>query len=277
MKCFEKYTNIIRYYRSSPKHIYMKKTFLAFAMSLFLAAAARVQAQTYYTNSYGIWSYTTTNGTVTITEFQGSGNVYTASNGVVTIPSSINGLPVTAIGQSAFEGDYSTMLSVTTPNSITTIGDSAFAGCTYLTNILIGNSVINIGNYAFQGDNSLKGAYFLGNAPSYATNNLFYGDNNLTAYYLPSTVGWSNTFAGCPAVPWNPPLPALGISTYSNQPVLFFQLPGSFPTSIGTNYVLQMTTNLVSSNWVTITNGVSLIGLQITNVPSPSYFRLRPL
>lgn len=72
-------------------------------------------------------------------------------------------------------------------------------------------------------------------------------------------------------MPWNPPLPAPGIAVYSNQPVLFFPLP---PVT-GTNYVLQMTTNLASGNWVTVSNGVPLIGVQITNAPSPAFFRLQ--
>ena len=42
------------------------------------------------------------------------------------------------------------LTSVATPNSVTSIGDSAFGGCTSLTNFTIGNSVTNIGNEAFQ-------------------------------------------------------------------------------------------------------------------------------
>jgi alpha-tubulin suppressor-like RCC1 family protein len=65
------------------------------------------------------------------------------------------------------------------------------------------------------------------------------------------------------------PPPSLGISTYSNQPVLLF------PTATGTNYVLQMTTNLASGNWVTVTNGIPFSGVQITNVPDAAFFRLQ--
>jgi hypothetical protein len=63
--------------------------------------------------------------------------------------------------------------------------------------------------------------------------------------------------------------PAVGICIYSNSPVVFF------PTTPGTNYVLQMTTNLVSPNWVTVTNGVPFSGVEITNAPSPAFFRLQ--
>jgi hypothetical protein len=53
---------------------------------LLLALPALVQAQ---------YNYTTNNGTVAITRYTGSG-------GAVTIPSTINGLPVTNIGYEAF-------------------------------------------------------------------------------------------------------------------------------------------------------------------------------
>ena len=43
------------------------------------------------------------------------------------------------------------MTSVTIPNSVTSIGDSAFTGCSGLTSVTIGNSVTSIGDYAFSG------------------------------------------------------------------------------------------------------------------------------
>jgi len=73
-----------------------------------------------------------------------------------------------------------------------------------------------------------------------------------------------------------PAIPPLAISTYSNQPVLFFPPPAPFPASVGTNYVLEMTTNLASGKWAAVSNGVSLISLEITNVSSPAFFRPRP-
>ena len=161
------------------------------------------------------------------------------------------------------------------PNSVTSIGNDAFSQCTYLTNVLIGNGVTNIGDYVFEGDNSLKEVTFLGNAPDYGTDVLA-AANNATVYYVPSGTGWSNTFANRPTLPWNPPMPPLGIATYSNKPVLFFALPAAYPISVGTNYVVQMTTNLASTNWVTITDGVPVICLQITNVTGPAFFRLQP-
>ena len=87
------------------------------------------------------FTYTITNGTITITGYVGPGSS-------VAIPDTINGLPVTTIGASAFYSCAS-LTSVTIPNSVTSIGDSAFYYCTSLTNVTIPNSVISIGNYAF--------------------------------------------------------------------------------------------------------------------------------
>jgi hypothetical protein len=86
------------------------------------------------------FTYTITNGTVTITGYTGSG-------GDVIIPSTLNGLPVTSIGDSAFWGQALT--SVTIPNSVTFIGDWAFGLCLSLTNVTIPNSVTSIGHQAF--------------------------------------------------------------------------------------------------------------------------------
>ena len=62
--------------------------------------------------------------------------------------------------------------------------------------------------------------------------------------------------------------PALGISTYGSQPALFF------PAATDANFVLQMTTNLASGNWVTVSNGIPISGLIITNPPGSAFFRL---
>jgi hypothetical protein len=56
-----------------------------------------------------------------------------------------------------------------------------------------------------------------------------------------------------------PPPPALGITTYSNQPVVIY------PTVSGYSYVLQTTTNLNSTNWTTVSNGIPFTGIADTN------------
>ena len=61
---------------------------------------------------------------------------------------------VTSIGASAFEG-CTKLVDITIPSSITSIGHDAFAYCSNLTSITIPNSVTSIGNSAFYGCSKL--------------------------------------------------------------------------------------------------------------------------
>lgn len=75
----------------------------------------------------------------------------------IVVPSEINGLPVTAIGDSAFE--YCTSLtSVTLSDNVTSINAKAFRYCTELMSIAIPDNVTNIGVYAFSVCGSLTSA-----------------------------------------------------------------------------------------------------------------------
>jgi hypothetical protein len=171
---------------------------------------------------------------------------------------------------SAYMFDQSGMKSLVIPNSVTSIGTFAFAGSS-LTNIVMSANLAGIGNQAFNLCYGLRSVYFLGNAPAPGSD-IFDGDTSTTAYYLPFTEGWTNTYAGIPAVEWTPAVPALGITMYSNAPVVILPY---LAESIGTNFQLQMTTNLASGNWVTVSNVVPFIAVQITNAPSPAYFRVQ--
>jgi hypothetical protein len=66
----------------------------------------------------------------------------------VVIPSTIDSLPVTAIGFRAF-AVCTTLTNVTIPDSMKTIGYGAFAQCSNLTSVTIPNSVTSIEESAF--------------------------------------------------------------------------------------------------------------------------------
>ena len=97
------------------------------------------------------WTYTDySNGEVSI---GGGGSssatgVPTSTSGQLTIPSTLGGKPVTSIGASAFYG-CSGLTSVTIPDSVTSIGQDAFRYCSGLTSVTIPDNVTSIGINAF--------------------------------------------------------------------------------------------------------------------------------
>ena len=152
-------------------------------------------------------------GNITITGYTGAG-------GAVTIPATIGGLPVVAIGTNSFK--YNTSLtSVIISNSVTSIGQSAFEGCIGLTSITIGNSVISIGDYAFYGctgltsvtigsgvtsigDGAFAGCFGLtsitiGNSVTSIGQYAFYNCSGLTSITIPAGVTsiGDGAFVGC--------------------------------------------------------------------------------
>ena len=100
--------------------------------------------------TYGDLTYTVSNGEVTIT---GCNTSVTE----IEIPEEIDGYPVTAIGNKAFSsrGSISSLISINIPDSVTSIGASAFYNCSGLTSINIPDNVTSIGSSAFAGCSSL--------------------------------------------------------------------------------------------------------------------------
>ena len=66
----------------------------------------------------------------------------------ITVPNVYKGLPVREIGNNAF--NYSKIINIRLPDSLTGIGDSAFEGCYSLTAIVIPDSVVTVGERAFR-------------------------------------------------------------------------------------------------------------------------------
>lgn len=68
----------------------------------------------------------------------------------VDIPTSVDGIPVTRIGDCAFDG-CTELKSISVPEGITHIGTLAFRGCSSLTSADLPDSTESIGNYVFYG------------------------------------------------------------------------------------------------------------------------------
>ena len=105
------------------------------------------------------------------------------------IPSTHEGHPVTAIGNSAFYRNE-TFTSVTIPDSVTTIGDYAFFYCIGLTGTLtIPDSVTTIGDYAFFYCIGLTGTLTIPNSVTTIGHSAFCQCSGLTgALTIPNSV-----------------------------------------------------------------------------------------
>ena len=132
----------------------MKRRWPVFLGFLLIAALTAAQAQFGYMTNAGGTSVTITN--------------YTGTGGAVVIPSAINGLPVTAIGQQAFY-DNTSMTSVVIGTNVASIGFYAFEGCASLASVSMPSSVTNIQTPAFGFCGSLTAITVNPNNPAFSS------------------------------------------------------------------------------------------------------------
>ena len=132
----------------------------------------------------GIYYNKNGDGTVSVTS---GDNKYT---GDIMILSSVTysgtAYSVTSIGNSAFKG-CSGLKSVTIPNSVTSIGNWAFSGCRGLTSVTIPNSVTSIGDWAFSSCSYLT-SVTIPNSVTSIGYGVFWGCSYLTSVTIPNSV-----------------------------------------------------------------------------------------
>lgn len=120
------------------KRLLLVSTFCLSANALFAGTVG----------TFGNFSYTYDGTSISITGYS------SYATGEVVVPSTIEGKPVTSIGNSAF-AYLSLPTSVTIPNSVTAIGESAFSYCSSMTSVTLPNKITSIGPNTFTNCSSL--------------------------------------------------------------------------------------------------------------------------
>ncbi len=106
------------------------------------------------------WTYTVSGGRATVTGAD-------PAEGALTVPSTLGGLPVAAIGEYAFD-DSRFLTGITIPDSVEEIGDEAFVACEKLAKVAIGAGVTGIGTEAFAMCYALQAFEVAAANPAYA-------------------------------------------------------------------------------------------------------------
>ena len=103
----------------------------------------------------------------------------------VVIPSEIEGLPVTAISVGAFY--LSTITSIEVPDSVTSIGEMAFLGCTSLKSVKLSTGVAKIDKNAFGSCSALQEIQVAKDNPNFSSlNGVLYSKKQDTLIIYPA-------------------------------------------------------------------------------------------
>ena len=172
------------------------KKHLLFLFSALLPMLASAQTKV---EIDGIW-YKLTSETKQAEVTSKSSGKYSGS---ITLPATVThegvDYSVTSIGQSAFEG-CSSLTAINIPEGVTSIGGYAFYDCSSLTTITIPASVTYIESSAFKNSSNLLDVYCYAETLPTANKNIFQGSNyaNATLHVPASALDAYKT-----TVPWN--------------------------------------------------------------------------
>ena len=212
--------------------------------------------------------------------FSGCSNLKTIKfeKGITTIPANLfygadtiwfDGLEeidipetVTTIGNSAFF-NCRNLTTVTGMKNVTKIGDDAFYNCSNLKEITIPDTVESMGTSIFYGCTSLK-SVVLPNKRVNITDSTFYNCSSLESITLPDTVEYirNNAFYGCSSlkkIVWSKSIKEIENNAFKGCSSLTEIIIPDGATSIGSN-AFQNCTSLAS---VRIPNSVTSLGTYI--------------
>jgi hypothetical protein len=224
------------------------KRFVSVALTLLLAVSFAAPSGARALSEHG-FTYTQSGGEVTITGCE------TTCPTTLNIPAVLGGYFVTTIGDFAF--NVESLVALTIPSTVTSIGASAFFNNGDLTTVTIGSSVTSIGDYAFA-----EGALTTVSIPNSVTSIGAYAfEGNLLSTV---TIGNSVTTIGAGAFNTNAlttvtipnSVTTIGASAFYSNALTTVTI-GNSVTSIGAG---AFSTNALTT--VTIPNSVTTIGAQ---------------
>ena len=114
---------------------------LAAALLLLCVPAGAIPTVEAATYTSGDYTYSVSGTDATITKYSGSATD-------LTVPDTLGGYPVTAIGNSAFYNNK-TLQTVIIPDSVLRIEGRVFEGCTALRNVTLSENLVYLGYRAF--------------------------------------------------------------------------------------------------------------------------------
>ena len=237
------------------------------------AIAASLSAAAYDFESAGIYYNITGDNTVEVTYSDRDNNTYSGS---VSVPETVtnNGTEysVTKIGEYAFQG--SAVTSVYMPESITSIGTSAFSGCQNLESVTLPESLTTFGSHAFSSCKSLK-AIKIPSVVTTITDRCFSGCSSLESVTIPEGVTdiGGVAFFGCnlKALTLPESLEAIGSSAfYGNQSLKSVNIPAKVKKIEAQAFSHCGLTNLVIQEGVQTIGGIAFYENPLQKLTLPS-------
>jgi N-acetylneuraminic acid mutarotase len=192
-------------------------------------------------------SATNSTGTVLTTNVPASGSTFPLGTNTVTVTATAGGVSTNAT--------FTVIVQDTTPPVITLLG---------------ANPLTNYVNTVFVDPGATATDIVSGNLTSSILVTGAVITNVIGSYTLTYTVSDSsgNIATTNRTVVIETPPPTLSVVSSGSQTAVYW------PAS-ATNYLLQMTTNLGSPNWVAVTNAAPIIGVTVTNNLPAAFFRLQ--